>query len=75
MEDILDEIDYTLDEYAKFSRKINKGLSRQLDSLQYDLKSADILDASTVSRPTSADEVLTAKQLFHRYKGTLDYPS
>lgn len=70
LEDILDRCSYTLDEYSKFTRKINKTMSKQLDSVEYDIQSADILNASTVSRPSAPDETLSAKQLFYRYKGT-----
>lgn len=68
LEDILDKCSYTLDEYSKYTRKINKSMSKQLDSIDYDIQSADILNTYTASRPSAPDETLSAKQLFFRYK-------
>lgn len=69
LEDVLEQIDYTVDEYSKSCRKVNKTMSRDLDYFECDLADADTISARTVCRPSAPDETLSAHQLFFRYKG------
>lgn len=69
LEDILEQCGYVVDEYSKNCRKMSKTMTRMLDDVEYELALADSCNKDTTSKFNTADECLTVKQLFYRYKG------
>lgn len=70
LEDILERVNYVVDEYSRNCRKVNKTMSRQIDDMECSLELADTFTRDTLAPSRAPDETLSVKQLFYRYKGT-----
>lgn len=67
LEDVIEEIQYALEENSQYCREIKKGFS-ELESLEVQLAIADQKTA-VIPNPVTRDEHLTIAQMYHRYDG------
>ncbi|XP_067011833.2 putative ATP-dependent RNA helicase DHX57 isoform X2 [Anabrus simplex] len=67
LEDIIEAMNYTLEENSPYSREMKKKGSFG-DNLETELNVAELRSGTVIGNPATRDEHLTIEQLYHRYR-------